>query len=152
MPWWRRKAAGCNPSHEQKRLPRTWGDPDDGSVASAVLGRLVGMAYDQELADRIRRLTASAPDLTEKKMFGGLAFLIAGNMAIAASSQGGAMVRVDPQQSDALVATTTASLVEMRGRPMPGWLRVSSDDLLTDDQLTPWVERGTGYARSLPPK
>ena len=109
------------------------------------------MAYDQELADRIRRL-ADAPDLTEKKMFGGRAFLSAGHMAIAASSQGGAMVRVDPQQSDALVATTTASLVVMRGRPMPGWLHVSSDDLLTDDQLTPWVERGTGYARSLPPK
>jgi TfoX/Sxy family transcriptional regulator of competence genes len=110
------------------------------------------MAYDQELADRIRRLIADAPDLTEKKMFGGLAFLVAGNMAIAASSQGGAMVRVDPQQSGALVATTTASVVQMRGRPMPGWLQVSSGDLLTDDQLTPWVERGTGYARSLPPK
>jgi hypothetical protein len=110
------------------------------------------MAYDKGLADRIRRLIANPPDLTEKKMFGGHAFLIAGNMAIAASSQGGAMVRVDPQQSGALVATTTASLVEMRGRPMPGWLHVSSDDLLTDDQLTPWVERGTGYARSLPPK
>jgi len=81
-----------------------------------------------------------------------LAFLVAGNMAIAASSQGGAMVRVDPQQSDALVAMTRASLVEMRGRPMPGWLHVSSGDLLTDDQLTPWVDRATGYARSLPPK
>jgi TfoX/Sxy family transcriptional regulator of competence genes len=110
------------------------------------------MAYDQELADRIRRLAAGVPGLTEKKMFGGLAFLIGGNMAIAASSQGGAMVRVDPQQSDALVATTTASLVQMRGRPMPGWLQVSSDDLRTDDQLAPWVERGTGYAGSLPPK
>ena len=73
-------------------------------------------------------------------------------MAIAASNQGGAMVRVDPQQSDALVATTTARLVQMRGRPMPGWLQISSDDLLTDDQLTPWVARGTEYARSLPPK
>jgi TfoX/Sxy family transcriptional regulator of competence genes len=110
------------------------------------------MAYDTELADRIRRLIASVPDLTEKKMFGGLAFLIAGNMAIAARNQGGAMVRVDPQQSDALVATTTASLVEMRGRPMPGWLHVSSDDLLTDDLLAPWVQRGTGYAWSLPPR
>lgn len=118
----------------------------------AALGRLAGMGYDQELADRIRRLIGSVPDLTEKRMFGGLAFLIAGNMAIAASSQGGAMVRVDPEQSDALVATTKASLVEMRGRPMPGWLRVSSADLHTDDQLTPWVQRGTGYARSLPPK
>jgi len=110
------------------------------------------VAYDQELAGRIRRLIANVPDLTEKKMFGGLAFLIGGNLAIAASNQGGAMVRVDPQQSDALVATTTASLVQMRGRPMPGWLQISSDDLLTDDQLTPWVARGTGYARSLPPK
>jgi hypothetical protein len=110
------------------------------------------VAYDQELAGRIRRLIANVPDLTEKKMFGGLAFLIGGNLAIAASNQGGAMIRVDPQQSDALVATTTASLVQMRGRPMPGWLQISSDDLLTDDQLTPWVARGTGYARSLPPK
>ena len=110
------------------------------------------MAYDQELADRIRRLIGSDPDITEKKMFGGLAFLIAGNMAIAASNHGGAMVRVDPQQGDALVATTTASLVEMRGRPMRGWLHVSSGDLRSDDQLATWVERGTGYARALPPK
>jgi len=110
------------------------------------------VAYDHELAERIRRFIGSDPDLTEMKMFGGLAFLIAGNMAIAASGQGGAMVRVDPQQSHALVATTTASLVEMRGRPMPGWLIVSSDDLRTDDQLAPWVNRGIGYARSLPPK
>jgi TfoX/Sxy family transcriptional regulator of competence genes len=110
------------------------------------------MAYDQELAGRIRRLIGSDPDLAERKMFGGLAFLIGGNMAIAASGEGGAMVRVDPQQSATLTATTNASLVEMRGRAMPGWLRVSSDDLRTDDQLTPWVERGTGYARSLPPK
>ena len=110
------------------------------------------MAYDTELADRIRRLIAGVPGLTEKKMFGGLAFLIGGNLAIAASNQGGAMIRVDPQQSDALVATTTASLVQMRGRPMPGWLQISSDDLLTDDLLTPWLQRGTGCARSLPPR
>ncbi len=109
------------------------------------------MAYDQDLADRIRRLIGSDPDLTEKKMFGGLAFLIVGNMAIAASGQGGVMVRVDPQQSEALVAATAASLAEMRGRPMPGWLRVSSDDLRTDDELALWVEKGTGYARSLAP-
>jgi hypothetical protein len=110
------------------------------------------MAYDQELAERIRRLVDGDRDLTEKKMFGGLAFLICGNMAIAASRQGGAMVRVDPQQSDALVAATTASVVEMRGRPMPGWLHVSSDELRADDDLAAWVDRGTGYARSLPPK
>jgi TfoX N-terminal domain len=110
------------------------------------------MAYDLELAGRIRRLIGSDPDLTEKKMFGGLAFLIGGNMAIAASGQGGAMIRVDPEESAALIDTTSADLVEMRGRAMPGWLRVSSDDLRSDDQLAPWVERGTGYARSLPPK
>jgi hypothetical protein len=110
------------------------------------------MAYEQELADRIRYLIGQAPGLTEKKMFGGLAFLIAGNKAIAASSQGGAMVRVDPQASDALVATTAATVVEMRGRPMPGWLHVGSEDLRSDDQLAPWVDRGTGYAQSLPPK
>ncbi len=106
------------------------------------------MAYDQELAGRIRQLIGSDPELTEKKMFGGLAFLIRGNMPIAASSQGGAMVRVDPMQSDALVATP----MHMRGRDMPGWLRVSANDLRTDDQLAPWGEIGTGYARSLPPK
>jgi len=109
--------------------------------------------YDQELADRIRQLIGNDPELTdETKMFGGLAFLIRGNMAIAASGQGGAMVRVDPAQSDALEATTTARRVQMRGRDMPEWLRVSSNDLRTDDQLAPWVEIGTGYARSLPPK
>jgi hypothetical protein len=110
------------------------------------------MAYDQELAGRIRQLIGSDPELTEKKMFGGLAFLIRGNMAIAASSEGGAMVRVDPAQSDALVETTKATPMNMRGRDMPGWLRVSADDLRTDDQLAPWVEIGTGYARTLPPK
>ncbi len=110
------------------------------------------MAYDQELAGRIRQLIGPDPELTEKKMFGGLAFLIRGNMAIAASSEGGAMVRVDPGQSDALVATTKATLMNMRGRDMPGWLRISSDDLRSDDEIGPWVEIGVGYARSLPPK
>jgi len=78
------------------------------------------MAYDQELAERIRQVIGNYPELTEKKMFGGLAFLVRGNMAIAASSEGGAMVRVDPAQSDILVATTKATLVNMRGRDMPG--------------------------------
>ena len=122
------------------------------AAARLAVGTLVAMAYDQELAGRIRQLIGSDPELTEKKMFGGLAFLVRGNMAIAASSEGGAMVRVDPAQSDALVATTKATLMNMRGRDMPGWLRVGSNDLRTDDQLAPWVEVGTGYARSLPPK
>jgi TfoX/Sxy family transcriptional regulator of competence genes len=102
------------------------------------------VAYDQELADRIRRLIGSHPEMTEKKMFGGVAFLIGGNMAIAASSHGGAMIRVDPEQSGALVATTPASVVQMRGRPMRGWLHVSSADLSTDGQLTTWIEKAPG--------
>ena len=110
------------------------------------------MAYDENLADRIRELVAGESELTEQKMFGGLAFLIGGNMAVAASGQGGLLVRVDPAESETLVATTKAQLMEMRGREMPGWLRVGSDDLRTTAQLAKWVELGTTYARSLPAK
>jgi TfoX/Sxy family transcriptional regulator of competence genes len=110
------------------------------------------MAYDEELADRIRELLVGEPDVAEKKMFGGLAFLIGGNMAIAASGQGGVMVRVDPAKSGRLVATTSARAAEMRGRAMHGWLRVGSDDVRTKRQLAKWVSLGTTYARSLPAK
>jgi hypothetical protein len=110
------------------------------------------VAYDEALAHRIRDLTGSEPDVTERKMFGGLAFLIGGNMAVAASGQGGVLVRVDPTQSDTLVATTRARPMEMRGRPMQGWLRVAPEDLRTKRQLAKWVELGTTYARSLPTK
>jgi TfoX/Sxy family transcriptional regulator of competence genes len=110
------------------------------------------MAYDEHLADRIRELIGGEHQLTEQKMFGGLAFLIGGNMAVAASGQGGALVRVDPIQSDELVATTNARLLEMRGRQMRGWLRVDAKDLGTKRQLAKWVELGTAYARSLPAK
>jgi TfoX/Sxy family transcriptional regulator of competence genes len=110
------------------------------------------VAYDEELADRIRELVGNEPDLSEQKMFGGLAFLIGGNMAIAASGQGGVLVRVDPAQSDTLVATTNARLMEMRGRHMQGWVRVDPEDLRTKRQLATWVELGTTYARSLPAK
>ncbi|HEX2088996.1 MAG TPA: TfoX/Sxy family protein [Actinomycetota bacterium] len=110
------------------------------------------MAYDDELADRIRELIGDETRPTEKKMFGGLAFLIGGNMAVAASGQGGLLVRVDPAQSEKLVATTGARPMEMRGRPMQGWLRVASDDVRTKRELARWVRLGVGYARSLPPK
>jgi TfoX/Sxy family transcriptional regulator of competence genes len=110
------------------------------------------VAYDEELADRIRELIGSESALTEKKMFGGLAFLIGGNMALAASGQGGVLVRVDPAQSDELVAATNARLMEMRGRSMQGWLRVDPEDLRTKRQLAKWVDLGTTYARSLPAK
>lgn len=110
------------------------------------------MAYDEELANRIRELLAREADVTEQKMFGGLAFLIGGNMAVAASSQGGVLMRVDPASSDELVATTSAQPMEMRGRTMRGWLRVDDGDVRTERQLASWVERGASYARSLPVK
>jgi TfoX/Sxy family transcriptional regulator of competence genes len=110
------------------------------------------VAYDEELAERIRQLIAGEPDLSEQKMFGGLAFLIGGNMAIAASGQGGVLVRVDSAESDTLVATTSARLMEMRGREMKGWLRVDLDEVRTESELARWVELGTSYARSLPAK
>jgi hypothetical protein len=126
--------------------------PERVAATRPAVCTIVAMAHDEELAGRIRRLIGSDPELTEKKMFGGLAFLLRGNMAIMASSEDGAMLRADPAHSDSLVATTKAGLARMRGRDMPGWLRVNSDDLRTDDQLAPWVEIGTGYARWLPTK
>ena len=110
------------------------------------------VAYDEELADRIRDLVVSDSGVTEKKMFGGLAFLLGGNMAVAASGQGGLLIRVDPAQSDKLVAATNAYPMEMRGRSMQGWLRVDPEDLRTKRQLAKWVDLGTTYARSLPAK
>ena len=110
------------------------------------------MAYDEELANRIRELIGSEPGLTEQKMFGGLAFLIGRNMAVAASGQGGILVHVDPEQSDKLLAGGNAHLMEMRGRRMKGWLRVDAVDVQTKSQLAKWVGVGVGYARSLPAK
>ena len=110
------------------------------------------MAYDDVLAGRIRDLIGPDPELTEKKMFGGLAFLIRGHMAISASGQGGVLVHVDPDRSEDLVATTTATTAVMQGREMPGWLRVGAEDLTSHDDLSRWVEIGIGHARSLPPK
>jgi TfoX/Sxy family transcriptional regulator of competence genes len=110
------------------------------------------VAYDEELADRIRELLGGEAGLTEKKMFGGLAFLIGGNMAVAASGQGGVLVRVDPARSDRLLATTNASPMEMRGREMQGWLRVDAVDVRSKRELGKWVQLGVTYARSLPAK
>ena len=110
------------------------------------------MPYDEALAERIRELVATERGLSEKKMFGGLAFLIGGNMAIAASGQGGILVRVDPLASDKLVRTTKASVAVMQGRQMPGWLRVRPEDVRTTPQLRKWVTLGTQFAHSLPAK
>jgi TfoX/Sxy family transcriptional regulator of competence genes len=110
------------------------------------------VAYDEDLAQRIRGLVATEQGLSEKRMFGGLAFLLGGNMALAASGQGGILVRVGPERSQELTATTAASVAVMRGRPMPGWLRVDADHLKTGRQLKKWVDLGVGCARSLPVK
>ncbi|HEX3783991.1 MAG TPA: TfoX/Sxy family protein [Pseudonocardiaceae bacterium] len=110
------------------------------------------MVYDQDLADRIRSVVGAEANLTEQRMFGGLAFLINGNIAVAASGQGGVMVRFDPGKSDELVESGEADLVVMRGRPMRGWLRVGAEQLRTRRKLARWVDLGVGYARSLPSK
>jgi TfoX/Sxy family transcriptional regulator of competence genes len=110
------------------------------------------VAYDEDLADRIRELVGEEDRLTEMKMFGGLAFLIGGNMAVAASGQGGLLVRADPDRFEKLTATAGVEPMVMRGRPMQGWLRVEADHVRTKRQLAKWVEVGASYARSLPAK
>jgi TfoX N-terminal domain len=135
----------CTPSVADEISPAA-------SAANSLLCTISRMAYDELLAGRIRDLIGPDPELTEKKMFGGLAFLIRGHMAISASGQGGVLVHVDPERADELIATTAATVAVMQGREMPGWLRVSADNLATDAELSPWVEVGIGHARSLPPK
>jgi len=110
------------------------------------------MAYDEDLANRVRELIAVESGLDEKKMFGGLAFLIDGNMAVGVSGQGGLMARVHPDETEALMGRPHARPFEMRGREMKGWLRVDPEGVRTKRQLEPWVRRGVAYARSLPSK
>lgn len=110
------------------------------------------MAYDEHLAARIRDLVGGRDGVSERAMFGGLSFLVDGNMAVAASGQGGLLVRVDPQESSDLVASTSATEMEMRGRTMAGWLRLESSAVDDDAELSEWVERGVTFARTLPPK
>lgn len=110
------------------------------------------VAYDEDLADRIRAAIGAEPALTERRMFGGLAFLVGGHMAVAAGGGGGAMVRAAPAEFDEMVSAGEAEPVVMRDRPMRGWLNLRPDQLGTDEQLARWVGIGVGYARSLPPK
>jgi hypothetical protein len=110
------------------------------------------VAYDQELATRIRGLVREEAGLTEKRIFGGLAFLINGNMSVSASGQGGLLLRVDPAETDELLGQPHAHPFEMRGRTMQGWLRVDAEGVQTKRELERWVARGVAYARSLPSK
>jgi TfoX/Sxy family transcriptional regulator of competence genes len=110
------------------------------------------MAYDEQLAARLRDLVEGEPGLTERKMFGGLSFLVNGNMAVAASGKGGLLLRVDPEQTETLLAEPHADEFHMQGRGMRGWLRVDDAGVESDDDLGRWAEIGLAYARSLPPK
>ena len=110
------------------------------------------VAYDVDLADRLREILANEPGLVERLMFGGLAFMVAGHMAVSASGQGGLLLRVDPAQTDTLVVDPRASRFVMRGREMDGWLRIDIDARASDDELNRWIKHGVGYARSLPPR
>lgn len=110
------------------------------------------MAYDEELAHRLREELQDEPDLTERAMFGGLGFMIAGNMAVAAASNGSLMVRIDPADGPALTAVPGVELMVMRGRAMPGWLLVDADVVETDEALATYVAHGLAYARRLPAK
>ena len=110
------------------------------------------MAYDLEVAEHLRELLAGEPDVVEKRMFGGLAFLVAGHMAVSASSKGGLLLRVDPARTEELLADGRADRFVMRGREMDGWLRVDVDAQTPDDELNRWVRLGVDHVRSLPPK
>ncbi len=110
------------------------------------------MAYDEDLANRIRELIGHEQGLSEKRMFGGLGFLINGNLAASASSQGGMLLRVDPEQTDALLEQPHTRPFESRGREMQGWLRVADEGVKTKRQLERWLSRGVAYARTLPHK
>jgi TfoX/Sxy family transcriptional regulator of competence genes len=110
------------------------------------------MAYDEELADRVRECIEHVGDVTEKRMFGGLAFLVGGNMAVAASGEGGLLLRCDPAHAAALTGTDGVDRMVMRGRAMDGWLRVDAAVVAEGDQLRHWVDVGVAYAGSLPAK
>jgi TfoX/Sxy family transcriptional regulator of competence genes len=131
------------PSHSAART--------EGTRRSRSLPRrhTVRMAYDEELAKRVRRVVQDEPGLSERRMFGGLAFLVNGNMAVSASSQGGLLLRVDPDQTESLADARHVRRFRMRDREMNGWLHVDAEVLETDDDLRRWVAHGLTYARSL---
>jgi TfoX/Sxy family transcriptional regulator of competence genes len=110
------------------------------------------MAYDERLATRLRELLAGEDGITEEKMFGGLAFLFHGHMAISASSRGGVLVRVDPAEAGELLTRPYVAEMEMRGRKMAGWITVAPEGSRTKRDLAPWVKHGLAYVKTLPPK
>lgn len=122
------------------------------SVGPAAARHTAGMTFDPELVDRVRTVLGEEPGLSERKMFGGHAFLVRGNLAVSASSTGGLMVRADPARAAALLATEGVEPFAMNGRAMRGWLAVDADVVTEDDDLRTWVEHGLRHARALPVK
>ncbi|WP_021596020.1 MULTISPECIES: TfoX/Sxy family protein [Actinomadura] len=110
------------------------------------------MSYDEKLAERVRDILQDRPGLTQKRMFGGIAWLVDGNMSVVVRSEGDLMVRVAPEDHDAMLAEPGAATMVMRGRPLRGWITVAPDACATPSALTTWVERGLAYATTLPPK
>ena len=110
------------------------------------------MAYDEDLANRIRALLAGEKSITEKKMFGGLAFLMSGNMCVSASGRGGLLVRIEPDDTGEATSRPHAAVMKMRGRSMPGWIFVAPEGVNGSRELAAWVKRGVTFARTLPPK
>jgi TfoX/Sxy family transcriptional regulator of competence genes len=110
------------------------------------------MAYDEDLANRLRELLADEDAVTEKKMFGGLAFLVRGNMAVSASRNGGLLARIDPADTQAALARPHVALMEMGGRTMDGWVTVAPEGVKTKRQLGAWVTRSLAFVRTLPAK
>ncbi|WP_280233607.1 TfoX/Sxy family protein [Nocardia cyriacigeorgica] len=110
------------------------------------------MAYDEELAERVRDLIEPGPTVTERKMFGGLSFLVGGNMAVAVSGKGGLLVRVGPESSERLAYDGAVAPAVMGGREMTGWVRITAAHVDDEADLRDWVTRGVEFARSLPPK
>jgi TfoX/Sxy family transcriptional regulator of competence genes len=108
--------------------------------------------YDDILAERVREMVGAEPGMTDKRMFGGLGFLLYGNLAVSASSQGGLLVRIDPNEAESLTSNPHVRRFEMRGREMTGWLHVEAEALASDDELRRWVDKGITYAQSLPAK
>jgi TfoX/Sxy family transcriptional regulator of competence genes len=110
------------------------------------------MAYDEDLADRIRVALQHLDGVREKKMFGGHAFLVDGHLAVAASSKGGLMLRCRPSLTESLLREPGVSPLEMRGKELAGWLRVAASALATDEELSAWVAVGLAYVSELPPR
>lgn len=110
------------------------------------------MTYDEDLANRLRELLGDEDAITEKRMFGGLAFLLHGNMSVSASRNGGLLARIDPAETDAALARPHVQLMEMGGRRMAGWITVAPEGVRTKRQLAPWVKRSVAFAKTLPPK